>query len=257
MATLKDATMQLERCTFGLTDIKLLDSGKDVGTFSGYGSVFGNIDAHGDVIARGAYAQTLKEWRAAGKWPKMLLQHGGWGMTADDLLPVGQWTSMEENERGLKVEGRLFALNTERGQYIYEGLKTGELDALSVGFMIREAKEGTRPGEPRRTITNIDLKEVSIVLFGANDKARIGRVKSLTTDEIRDLEASLRDADMSRSDAVKAVAAFRKWLQRDVEAPTIAPRDEDAPEMAELIRSLNRNSETLWSEVFRAKASAF
>ena len=32
------------------------------GTFSGYGAVFGNVDAYGDVIAKGAFKKTLREW---------------------------------------------------------------------------------------------------------------------------------------------------------------------------------------------------
>jgi HK97 family phage prohead protease len=222
----------LERCTFGLTEIKLLDTAADVGTFTGYGSVFGNVDGHGDVMGKGCYAQSLADWRSQGKWPKMLLQHGGWGMGAEDMLPVGQWTNMEENDRGLKVEGRLFALNTERGQYIYEGLKSGELDALSVGFIPRQMKEGTKPGEPRRTFTEVDLKEVSIVLFGANDKARISRVKSVTPNEVREIEGSLRDAGLSQRQAVIALSVLKEWLQRDAGDPISTPRDEVVPEDA-------------------------
>jgi HK97 family phage prohead protease len=233
---MKHGTLPMEHRTVTLTEVKLLDGrGAETGTFSGYGSIFGNIDAHGDVIERGAYAETLAEWKAQGKWPKMLLQHGGWGMGADDLLPVGQWTNMEENAKGLKVEGRLFALNTERGQYIYEGLKTGELDALSVGFIPREWKAGTKPNEPARTFTNVDLKEVSIVLFGANDKARISGVKSFTLDDIRELEATLRRKGLSRADAATAISGFKEWSQRDVAAPISTPRDEEVPEEAAAI----------------------
>jgi hypothetical protein len=61
------------------------------------------------------------------------------------MLPVGKWTSMEENSKGLKVEGELFALNTERGQYIYEGLKAGALDGLSIGYASRNSCNGTKP----------------------------------------------------------------------------------------------------------------
>jgi hypothetical protein len=52
----------------------------------------------------------------------------------DDLLAGRQVDPMEENSKGLKVEGELFALNTERGQYIYEGLKAGALDGMSIGY---------------------------------------------------------------------------------------------------------------------------
>ena len=194
--------MQIERRDIRLMETKLDDG---AGTFAGYGSVSGNVDAMGDVIQQGAFAETLGEWRDKGKWPPMLLQHGGWGLGADDMLPVGQWTDMTENSRGLKVEGRLFALDTERGRYIHEGLKSGALDGLSIGFQVREAVEGTRPGEPRRKLTNIDLWEVSIVTFPANPKARVGSVKTLGTDELRELEGALRDEGLSRADSRIAV----------------------------------------------------
>ena len=87
---------------------------------------------------------------------------------------------MEENSKGLKVTGELFALNTERGQYIYEGLKSGELDGLSIGFQNAPLQVGTQAGEPDRTLLDIDLREVSIVTFPANDRARITGVKTLT-----------------------------------------------------------------------------
>lgn len=233
----KGMMMTLERRNVNLVEIKF-GRDSDVGTFSGYGAAFGNVDAMGDVIKRGAFKLTLKEWQERSKWPPMLLQHGGgiFGGGADDMLPVGKWTTMEENDRGLKIEGRLFALNTERGQYIYEGLKSGVLDGLSIGFRIREAVNGTKPGEPRRTLTNIDLWEVSIVTFPANPKARVTAVKALTAEQLRELEAVLRDEGLSRTDAVTAVAGLRKWLQRDAGAPSTTPRDEvvsDQPSQAE------------------------
>lgn len=213
-----------------------------IGVFSGYGAVFGNIDAGGDMIEKGAFKQTLREWEDKGKYPPMLLQHGGgiFGGPADDMLPVGKWTAMEENSKGLKVEGELFALSTERGQYIYEGLKAGALDGLSIGYRIKEFVQGTKPTEPRRKLKAVDLVELSIVTFPMNDKARVGAVKS--DFDPRELEASLRDADLSRSDAVKAVAVFKKWLQRDAVAPVTPPRDEVGADIAAVLR---RNIATL------------
>lgn len=207
-------------------DVEVKFASDKTGVFSGYGAVFGNLDAGGDMIEKGAFKRTLREWEDKGKYPPMLLQHGGglFGGNADDMLPVGKWTAMEENSRGLKVEGELFATNTERGQYIYEGLKAGALDGLSIGYRVRKAVSGTKPTEPRRTLTDVDLVELSIVTFPMNDKARVGAVKS--DFDPRELEAMLREASLSRSDAVKAVATFRKWLQREAGEPATSPRDE-------------------------------
>lgn len=211
------------------------------GVFNGYGAIFGNVDAGGDMIERGAFKQTLREWEDRGKYPPMLLQHGGGFLGgADDMLPVGRWTQMEENSRGLKVEGELFALTTERGQYIYEGLKAGALDGLSIGYRAKEFVVGTKPGEPRRTLKAVNLLELSIVTFPMNDKARIGAVKN--DFDPRELEARLREADLSRSDAVKAVAVFRKWLQREAGESMSSPCDEGEAGIAAMIR---RNIETL------------
>jgi HK97 family phage prohead protease len=228
-------------------EIKLASDDIDAktGEFSGYGAVFGNIDSYGDVIEKGAFKASLREWEDRGKYPPMLLQHGGGFMgNADDMLPVGQWTAMEENSRGLKVTGRLFAMGTERGQYLYEGMKSGALDGLSIGYRAKKYVLGTKPDQPRRKLTDVDLVEVSIVTFPANGKARVSAVKSadLTADEMRDLEATLRTRGLSRADAVKAVSGFREYLQRDAGEPGTDLRDEGAAALAEHIR---RNIATL------------
>ncbi len=215
--------MQLERREIRLQDVQVKVGANGEGTFSGYGAVFGNIDSYGDVIEQGAFKQTLKEWKGRGKWPKMLLQHGGgfFGGSTLDGIPVGQYTHMNEDSHGLKLDGRLFALNTERGTYIHEGMKSGELDGLSIGFMVREFIAGTKAGEPDRRLTNIDLWEVSIVTFPANDKANVTSVKMK-----RELEEAFRDGGLSRADSLKAVSILSKFYQRDAGMPTITPCDE-------------------------------
>lgn len=204
------------------------------GEFSGYGAVFGNVDSYGDVIAKGAFKSTLREWEDKGKLPPMLLQHGGGFMGgADDMLPVGQWTSMEENSKGLKVSGKLFAMNTERGQYIYEGLKAGVLDGLSIGYRAREFVRGTKPTEPARTLTNLDLMEVSIVTFPANGKALVTNVKSLDAGLCRALERAFKgELNMSNADAVSAVAIVKKHLREGGEELPDVSREEDIKALA-------------------------
>jgi len=219
-------------------EIKLASDDVDAktGEFTGYGAVFGNVDSYGDVIAKGAFKNTLREWESRGKLPPMLLQHGGSFMGgADDMLPVGQWTAMEENAKGLKVSGKLFALSTERGQYIYEGLKAGVLDGLSIGFKARKWTMRTKPDEPQRMLEDVDLMEVSIVTFPANGKARVSAVKSADgIKTIREFEDFLREVGGYSHAAAKAIA-LRGFKASD-------PRDEDGADLAALLR---RNIETL------------
>lgn len=142
------------------------------GRFSGYGAVFDNTDSHGDVIAKGAFADTLSAWRARGRFPPMRLQHGSGGNPfRHDDLPIGKWSVMREDSRGLWVEGKLLALNTDMGRRLLSLLEASALDGLSIGFILRKFTPGT--GSVRRVLTQIDLRELSIVDEPSNDQARV------------------------------------------------------------------------------------
>lgn len=211
--------MKLDRFGCGLEVKFAPDSDAKIGKFSGYGSIFGNMDGGGDMIEKGAFKETLAQWEAKGKWPPMLLQHGGFFGPVDDALPIGKWTSMEENSKGLKVEGELYALGTERGTYIYEGLKAGTLDGLSIGYRVKAQRNGTKPEEPRRTLTAVELVELSVVVFPMNDKARISAVKAIETlQSLSECEDYLRDAcGFSRSQAVAFVSRIKGLRPSDSE----------------------------------------
>ena len=199
--------------------------GSSEGTFSGYGSVFNHEDFGGDVIQKGAFKDTLKDWDAKGKLPKMLLQHGGgiFGGGAEDMVPIGKWTGMREDAKGLAVEGRLFGIkDTERGKSVHEAMREGELDGLSIGYRVKEYELGTKPTEPNRTIKKADLLEVSVVLFGMNDKALVDAVKSSDIDQLEDLsdcERLLREAaGFSRKTATNFVSVVSRIARREAGA---------------------------------------
>lgn len=204
----------------------------DTGTFSGHGSVFGNVDSHGDRIAKGAFNDTLKDWGKKGKLPKMLLQHGGgfFGGSADSMVPVGKWTRMEEDSKGLYCEGKLFALDSDSGKLRYEAMKSGELDGLSIGFRTRreDVDYGDGKEAPLRTIKRVDLFEVSIVTFGSNAMALIDTVKSGDVDAIHTLseaERFLREVGrFDRKTATAFVSRLKRLSQREAagEAETVA-----------------------------------
>lgn len=169
----------------------------DDGTVEGYGSVFGVRDNYDDVIAKGAFIQSLKDHKAAGTMPAMLWQH-------DADKPIGVWTEMVEDDKGLRIKGQL-AMETVKGKEAHALLKMGALNGLSIGFMSKEWAYD-RDTEVR-TLTAIDLWEVSLVTFPANEKARVTNVKS--ADELqapKDAEKVLRDAGFSKSDATAFVS---------------------------------------------------
>lgn len=227
----KNANTETKHFDCQLIELKLAsgDGNTDTNemTFSGYGAVFGNQDSYGDVIQKGAFKTTLRDAKKADQWPAMLLQHGGWGMGAEDMTPIGIWTSIEEDDIGLKVEGKL--ADTARGIEVYKLMKMSPrpaINGLSIGYRVKEFIQGTKPEEPRRTIKTIELVEVSPVTFPANGKARVQSVKSELN--IRTAEKALRDVGFSQKEAKAIVAeGFKAIPQRDAE---------DYGELADMIR---------------------
>lgn len=189
----KDAAGGREVRSFALQ----IKAAGDDGTIEGYGSVFGVRDNYDDVIAKGAFVKSLKDHKAAGTMPAMLWQH-------DADKPIGVWTEMVEDEKGLRIKGQL-AMETVKGKEAHALLKMGALNGLSIGFMSKEWAYD-RDTEVR-TLTAIDLWEVSLVTFPANEKARVTNVKS--AEEMatpKDAEKALRDAGFSKSDATAFVS---------------------------------------------------
>lgn len=201
-------------------------------SFEGYGSVFGNIDSYGDTIAKGAFAASLADWQTRGKLPKMLLQHGGaFGMNADDLIPVGKWTEMYEDDHGLYLKGRLFDVDTDRARATYAAAKEGELDGLSIGFQTIKSNRDEQSGI--RTLSEVRLWEVSLVTFPANDAARVLDVRSQMPTE-REFERFLRDAGFSRTQAKAITSCGYAAAQRDA-----------APDVSKLLAAMNQRTAIL------------
>lgn len=131
------------------------------GRFGGYASVFFEVDAQKDRVLPGAFTNTLKSWQGKGSWPKMLWQH-------QVREPIGAWEKIVEDDVGLYVEGKLL-LEVEKAREAYVLLKAGEIESLSIGY--KAVKEKTHPGY--RDLIEIDLLEISLVTFGANEAARV------------------------------------------------------------------------------------
>jgi uncharacterized protein len=207
-----------------------LKAAGDDGTIEGYASVFGVCDDYDDVIAAGAYAASLAAHKAAGTMPAMLWQH-------DATAPIGVWTEMVEDAKGLRIKGKL-ALDTVKGAEAYALLKMGALNGLSIGFV---AKQWAYDRDTDvRTLTEVDLWEVSLVTFPANEKARITGVKAADVagiKTIRQAEQALRDAGFS-ADAAKALIA---------EVKRIALDERDAHEAAAALNAANRLLQSITS----------
>lgn len=188
------------------------------GTFKGYGSVAGNIDLGRDIVAHGAFRRSLKELADKGDNVKLLWQHN-WHE------PIGVYTSIKEDDKGLAVEGKLI-LEVQRAKEAYALLKAGAISGMSIGY---NAKEWEYDRENRvRTIKDADLWEVSLVTFPMNPEARVASVKT-----VRDFEEFLmRDAGLTRKEAQIVINEGYKALQSSVKR--------DADDEGELVAMIEK-----------------
>ena len=194
---------EIKKLTFH-SEVKAND---DKGTFTGYGSIFGNEDQGSDIMQKGAFTKSLEQ-RPASK-VKLLYQH-----KTDE--PIGIFETMYEDEKGLFVKGRL-AMGTQKGREAYELLKMGALDGMSIGFRADPDKQGYNENKRgTRTLKEVDLMEISLVTFPMNERALIENVKA-SQKSIREWEKILREVgSLSRTEAkIGAKALSESLSQRD------------------------------------------
>jgi uncharacterized protein len=183
----------------------------DDGTFEGYGSVFGVEDSYGEIVAAGAFADSLKELAAKGRVVPVLWQH-----RSDQ--PIGTYSELTEDDRGLYVKGSLLIAAVGQASEAHALLKAGAVTGLSIGYWVRESSFDEKTNV--RTLTKLDLVEVSLVTFPANDDARVEAVKFKLAHgelpDIREFEKLLCEAGFSRSQSkVVAGHGLTELLRRE------------------------------------------
>lgn len=178
----------------------------DDGQIAGYASAFGVVDSYGERVLPGAFKKSLAAAKREKRTIKMLYQH-------DTKQPIGVWDVVDEDTKGLHVEGRLLKDVSPKAAETYGLVKAGALDELSIGY--REIEAAPAKDNPAIIdLKQLDLREVSIVTFGALGRAaHIDEIKSLLDEgklpTVREFEGFLRDAGFSRSKA-EAIAALAK-----------------------------------------------
>lgn len=164
------------------------------GFFSGYLAVFDNVDSHGDVIRKGAFLKTIEAWRFKGKYPAIFWDH-------NPSEPIGIFTLMQEDEKGLYVEGWLLIKDVPRAQATYALMKIGAIDGMSIGYITKLFKRD--PKTNIRELLELELVEGSIVAFPSNPETLISSVKSKLEEgelpTLPEFEKFLRESGFSKT----------------------------------------------------------
>ena len=164
------------------------------GIVEGYASTFDRTpDSYGDVIAKGAFARTLDEWRAKeGEGLSIPLLYGH--NTDDPMHNIGKVTEAHEDEKGLFIHAE-FDADNPTAQYARKLVAEGRLYQFSFAYAIRDAGEVQLDGHYAYELRDLDLYEVSLVQIPANQNAVVTGVKSgrrnskADADELRNIRA--------------------------------------------------------------------
>ena len=174
------------------------------GAVEGYAATFDRIpDSYGDVIAKGAFADSLKAWQEGGKPIPLLYGHS----TDDPAYNIGKVVEAHEDDKGLHVVAE-FDADNEKAQYVRKLVQEGRLYQFSFAYEVLdgatvELEDGTEAYELRK----MNLFEVSLVQIPANQRAVVTGVK----------EAPVEEAEPESKDAEPELKSGRRNSKADAD----------------------------------------
>jgi len=187
-------------------------------TFTGYASVFNNVDGGGDIVRPGAFSDDVVAIKRGGRAVPILWQH-------DATDPIGIIRDAYEDEKGLVIEAELAdPEDVPRAKQARSLMIKGAVSGLSIGYST--LKESVNRALNVRELLKLKLWETSVVTFPMNALARIVTVKADDIHTKRDFEESLVEIGFSRN-AAKGIASrgFQPCDARDEPQHTSDLRD--------------------------------
>lgn len=158
-----------------LTSDYFLKKNHETGIFSGYASVFAINDKHNDVLLPGAFADfDLNK-------VKVLWQH-------ENAHPIGKIISIQDDSYGLWFEIKLM-LDITKAKDVYAMLKEDIIQHMSIGYIPVKYKNNAKK---QRILEKVELLEISLVTFPANEMASVVAVKNTDQNLLNILNKSIK-----------------------------------------------------------------
>lgn len=144
------------------------------GTISGYAATFiREPDFYGDVIAKGAFVDCIARLKEEEKVLPLLWNHDSYSLNAY----IGTVINLEEDDHGLKFDATFD--DTKEAQRARELASDGRLCKFSFAYDVLESGEITLPdGRKANELRKLNIHEVSLVMYPANDDTSVIDVKS-------------------------------------------------------------------------------
>lgn len=206
-----------------------LKADEGTGEISGYFSTYDRIpDSYGDVIAKGAFTETIQKRKESGH-PFPLC----WNHDLDQIIGAVDPEDIKDTDKGPHMEKATF-FGTPLAQEKREIVKSGVVYQFSFAYDVLEAgpvvlEDGTKANELRK----LDLFEVSIVPIPANQNAVMTGVKGEEPEaksEEPEVKAGRRNRK-SDEDIIKQIISLANQLLADEVNDADEPTDgEDKPE---------------------------
>lgn len=184
------------------------EDGLAEGEFIVYPSTFTREpDAYGDVVAKGAFADTIAQWKASGDTLPGLYGHR---MDDPDFFVAGA-TDMGEDDHGWWVKGA-FDMDSPKGATVYNLVKGRRLRQLSFAYdTLDEGKVELEDGASANELRKVNVHEFSFVPVGANQDTSVLAIKALVESVVAETKAgraiSAKNEQTLREAADKVAAA--------------------------------------------------
>lgn len=196
---------------------------EDGGTITGYASTWDREpDSYGDVVAKGAFEETLKAWGERDVHIPFLFCH----RTDDPMYNIG-WCEAEEDERGLKFIAHLDR-DSENAQYVRKLYKEGRIYQFSFAYEILDAAEiELEDGRNAFELRKLNLFEISAVQIPANQHAEVTEVKTAVEALAKAGRRNSKSDEATIRQAINLLQSLLDEETNDEPEDTNEPEDQD------------------------------
>lgn len=151
------------------------EDGLNEGEFLVYPSTFTKTpDSYGDIVAPGAFLESIAEWKASGNTLPGLFGHR---LDDPDYFVAGA-LDQGEDDHGWWVKGA-FDLDSPKGKQVYRLVKGKRLNQLSFAYdVLDEGRVELESGETANELRKLRVYEFSFVPVGANQDTSVVAVKA-------------------------------------------------------------------------------
>lgn len=219
---------------------KALAESDDCYIFTGYASVFNNVDQGGDVMMPGAFKKSLEKHGL----PLLLYQH-------EMKEIVGAVVDAKEDKKGLWVKGELPKDDDfVRGRLVPQ-LKRRALKGMSIGYKAQDTER--RKSDNARLLKQVRLFEASFVSLPMNELATVETIKGLV--QFADLQI---DRDAKSWDAEATMKRLKEKLgdSDEFKSAFLYFDDEKGADLRMLIADVDDNACMRANHLALMKASA-